>query len=476
MIVDSVPHPGPRLPSRDAEGGTMAEQPLTGPLTVVDLPDGTKAPFYVVPFDAEGACSGPRAAGDAIADAAGATDVFLFSHGWNNDWGAATARYYDFLHQYSALRAQRWEPPTRPYKPVLVGVFWPSEALVSDDREAPAIAADQGLTAERLAEEAAARTELQAVADRLPATDRARFYELADRPTGLSGAEVDELAGLVAPALAGPPDELGDPGDPPSPQELRAIWAQLPAAAGGPVSTDAGGFVDDGGPVAAAPEAAGFLDLVKKLDPRQLIRAATVLLMKDRAGRVGGRGVAELLRRLVDASPEVRVHLIGHSYGAKVVLSALCAGAAPSRPVESVLLLQPALSALCFATSVDDTGRPGGYRTALQRSRQPVLTTFSSHDFPLTKVFHLAVRRASDLGEAVIAGAPLPSKYAALGGFGPYGCDADCVVVQPAAPPAGYPLGGPKRIVAVQGDRVIAGHGAVTNPTTAWMLLDQVMA
>ena len=76
--------------------------------------------------------------------------------------------------------------------------------------------------------------------------------------------------------------------------------------------------------------------------------------------------------------------------------------------------------------------------------------------------------------ETVIAGTPLPSKYAALGGFGPYGCDADSVVVQPTGPPEDYPLGGPKRIVAIQGDTIISGHGAVTGPATAWMLLDQV--
>jgi hypothetical protein len=49
-------------------------------------------------------------------------------------------------------------------------------------------------------------------------------------------------------------------------------------------------------------------------------------------------------------------------------------------------------------------------------------------------------------------------------------------VVQPAAPPDRYALGGPKRIVAVQGDSVISGHGDVANPATAWMLLDQVMS
>jgi pimeloyl-ACP methyl ester carboxylesterase len=201
-----------------------------------------------------------------------------------------------------------------------------------------------------------------------------------------------------------------------------------------------------------------------------------VLLMKDRAGRVGARGVHDLLGRLVGASPDVRVHLIGHSYGCRVVLSALCAGDPPVRPVDSVLLLEPATSALCFATDVDGSGRPGGYRPALERSRQPILTTFSGHDVPLTKLFHFAARRASDLGDAVIAGTPLPSRYAALGGFGPYGCDADSVVVPPATPPQAYPLGGPKRVIAVQGDSVISGHGDVANPATAWMLLDQVMS
>ncbi|HST67735.1 MAG TPA: hypothetical protein VLM05_21370 [Mycobacteriales bacterium] len=454
----------------------MADQPLTGPITTVQLQDGTTVPFYVVPFDADGACSGPRAAADAVADAAGATDVFLFSHGWNNNWKDATDRYYDFLHQFSALRGQRWEPPTRPYRPVLVGIFWPSEALVSGDDQAPDIAAETGLPADRLAAAGAQRSELDLLAQRIPAADRERFYELADAGS-LDDAAADELTALLAPALAGPPDELGDPGEPPTPKDLKVIWEQLPAGgSGGPVSTDTGGLIDDGAPAGPGPETAGLLDVLKKLDPRQLVRAATVLLMKDRAGRVGARGVHDLLGRLVAASPDVRVHLVGHSYGGKVVLSALCAGDPPVRPVDSVLLLEPAMSALCFATDVDGTGRPGGYRAALERSRLPILTTFSGHDVPLTKLFHLAVRRASDLGEAVIAGVPLPSRYAALGGFGPYGCDADSVVVQPAAAPAGYPLSGPKRVVAVQGDSIISGHGAVTNPATAWMLLDQVMS
>ena len=91
----------------------------------------------------------------------------------------------------------------------------------------------------------------------------------------------------------------------------------------------------------------------------------------------------------------------------------------------------------------------------------------------------LALRSTRDAPEVVaevvsreLAALAPPTR--ALGGFGPHGADDDTVVVQPATPPAGYPVVG-KRVVAVQADSVISGHGAITNPATAWMLLDQVM-
>lgn len=64
--------------------------------------------------------------------------------------------------------------------------------------------------------------------------------------------------------------------------------------------------------------------------------------------------------------------------------------------------------------------RTGGYRAALRYVQKPIYSTFSSHDVPLTKLFHLAVVRDSDWGEIRIAGVP-PSKFVALGGFGPGG-------------------------------------------------------
>jgi pimeloyl-ACP methyl ester carboxylesterase len=231
------------------------------------------------------------------------------------------------------------------------------------------------------------------------------------------------------------------------------------------------------------PASAGALSF---LDPRAIVRLATVLQMKDRAGTVGAVGVGPLLRDLLAAGEgTARVHLVGHSYGGKVVLAALCHQPLP-RPVNSLLLLQPAVSYLCFAAAVPDLGRPGGYRTALERVELPIMTTFSARDFPLTRVFHLAVRRWSDLGEGPVAaparepGLPraalAPNRYAALGGYGPGGCSAgECSEIAMRAPGEHYDLGPDQpRLLALRGDDYIADHGDVGIPATWWALLNQV--
>jgi pimeloyl-ACP methyl ester carboxylesterase len=193
--------------------------------------------------------------------------------------------------------------------------------------------------------------------------------------------------------------------------------------------------------------------------------------MKDRAGRVGARGVSRLLEDVL-AATTAPVHLVGHSYGCKVVMSALCRLSGAARQVESALLLQPAMSHLAFASDVPGLGAPGGYRPALERSFQPIRATYSRFDEPLTKFFHLAARRASDLGELRIAGAP-PSRYSALGGFGP--ADGQGVArVSAEAPGTRYELPAGSRIVGVEASNVISSHSDINNRATWWMLADQV--
>ena len=380
----------------------------------------------------------------------------------------ATTRYRDFIARYAEERRRRWDPPTRPYQPLMAGVFWPSTALVAPWERAPDIAVDAGIPE---------MEEVGVLSEELGSDEAEQLRELAGR-TQLDDDQAAELAALLSPLTSGD-DEIGAEASPPSADELLELWSvagrELRPAGGG--RREDGGFItEDGGSITedtvGAPATALSLG---KLDPRQAIRLTTVRVMKDRAGRVGATGVAKMLRDLIAASEESRVRLIGHSYGAKVMLSALSVDPAPKRPVASVLLLQPAVSCLCFATNAGGKGRPGGYRPSLARIQGSLLTTFSRHDAALTRFFHLAVRRKADLGEARIAGAP-PSRFAALGGFGPHGPGAEIPPIKARPPGDPYPkpaAGTP--ILAVDASEVIAGHGDVTNPATAWALLSQVM-
>lgn len=434
---------------------------INGPWKTVTGPGGGTAPFYMIRFDKRGVCTSPASLRHLVKACAEATDVFLFSHGWNNDWAGATQRYEQFIEQFTRVRGRQWQPPTRDFRPVLVGVHWPSTVLVPDDERGPDIAGGDPR------QPVAADLGLDVLAEGLDGDQAARFYELADR-SELTGADALEFATLLAPVLAGPEDELGSgPEVAPEPEELVRLWSAMPSE-DPQEPTARGGFVDEApAPAGSDPQAAGWLD---KLNPLNVVRSATVLLMKDRAGRVGGAGVRTMLHGILDASPDSRVHLVGHSYGAKVVLSALAAGSAPSRQVESVLLLQPATSARCFADPHGEEAA-GGYRPALDRSRQPIMTTFSRHDVPLTKLFHFAARRASDKREAVIAGAP--PEFAALGGFGPQDTSS-VTVVDACTAPERYP-DTTREVLAIRADAVINGHGDVQNPDTAWALLCQVM-
>jgi hypothetical protein len=451
----------------------MPDPKAPEPYQVFDVGGGVQAPFYILQFDKQGRPENPQTRRQMLDRAVSTggvdpyTDIFVFSHGWNNDWKGATHAYDEFIRGF-AVQRQAAGGIGRDYRPLLVGAFWPSTALVFPWERAPKMAAPD-LAAEQ-EQQAALSAVLQELAAGLPADRAARFYALAASPELTDEAEQREFAGLMAAAYAGGgTDEVpgGDDGAVAG-DDVLGMWREqgrlsaAPAGSGGaprPVAGQPGG-----------PAIAGGLPL----DPRQAIRMFTVWQMKDRAGTVGFKGLGPVVRELL-ASSRARVHLIGHSFGCKVCLSALCSGPV-SRPVDSVLLMQPAISARCFAENARD-GRPGGFRVALERTRQPILSTFSKHDFPLTQAFHLAVRRADDCGELRIAGALSP--FAALGGFGADGCKSgECVVTPLRRVAEGtYPLDqAGVRIFCLQGDAIIGGHGDVSNEATWWALLQQAKA
>jgi hypothetical protein len=431
----------------------MPPQLSVGPYRSFETPEGKTFPYYIIPFDKNGACEGPRTRQHLIDSADSYTDIYLLSHGWNNDWTVATKRYEDFINGFLHLRRDRSLAVPEDYRPVLVGVFWPSQALEWFESETgPDIA-----TADPTEQDEAVRVTTETIRDiaqMIPDGSRERFYELAQAPR-LNRSDARGLATLLASVAA--PDDEGAREDGPSAEDLLTSASSIEEPE--PDLDEVGSVTDTNEALAAA---GGFLE---RLDPRNLLKPFTVWQMKDRAGVIGARGVAPLLEALL-ARSTARVHLIGHSYGCKVVMTAVSRPASLTRNVESALLLQPAVSHYAFASSVPGRNVPGGFCVALKRVNRPIVATFSPHDTALRRLFHLAVRRHDDLGELQAAAGAVP-KYGALGGFGPQASNS--TVVNISAVGSEYELSGSGRVIGVDGTGTIKGHGDISQPATWWM-------
>ena len=436
-----------------------------GPYRTLTSVEGEPFPYYIVPFDEDGLCAGPATQAHLLDHAAGYSDVFVFSHGWNNDWRTATERFESFITGFQQQRRSLGLAMPAGYKPLLVGVFWPSQALEWFDSETgPGFAGTDPALEDAAAQ--ASNSLLNEVARALPAAQRERFFALAQAPS-LDEAGARELADLLAGVLAtthGAADGEGVRPEAPRGADLLAAAQALSATSAEP-DWDAVGTI--GGANGEAPQAAGWSDIARKLDPRQLLKPFTVWQMKDRAGKVGARGVKALLEGLLKRS-EARVHVLGHSYGCKVVITAASALPDGLRPLHSALLLQPAVSQYAFSTTVPErTGVSGGFVPALRRVKTPVVATFSANDSALTRGFHLALRRHDDLGEQPTIAGTTASLYGALGGFGPQEDDAVVIDIHDPKQPYAWPTGG--RLVGVRGTRTISGHGDISNPSTWWL-------
>jgi hypothetical protein len=426
---------------------------------------GINLETWLVRFDKNGVCSSPDTRAALLAALAASLDapILFFSHGWNNDFSDAVSLYQRFLTRFQEVLQSH---PLPGPDPIFVGITWPSIWLPSESGPQLAGAGTAGVNP---------RSETDAVTkelvDILPEdTDWERFYQLI-HASRLSQSETRELAGLLKPALQ--PDDAGAPEAAVSEDKVVDTLNTLQASQGG---APARGNLDNIGTLkgtggAAGPGAAGLLSF---LDPRWAVRLASLYIMKDRAGRVGANGVATLLRDIQQRT-RAPLHIIGHSFGAKVMLSAIAAQAAGGPRARSLLLLQPAVSHLSFAQTVPGRPGPGGYRNVLDRVVNPIVATYSANDLPLHTIYHLALLRRGDLGDLEIAAAETmagnpPNAYAALGGYGPRGAGERLLDTIPG-PGEAIDLAG-RRIIGLDGSRAnrIDSHGGVATPFTAWTL------
>ncbi|MER6200803.1 serine-threonine protein kinase [Streptomyces sp. NPDC001586] len=342
-------------------------------------------PYAELTFDSEGDVD--RATQGTVARME-ATDVLVFAHGWNSDRSTATRLYDRFFAPFPGLVGSG-------VRLGYVGVVWPSMRFSDEpipDFDAPGALAEPGfgtaldpLTRRALGEFWPGRqAELDRVAELLEERPEsaAAFIEF--------GALVRELAGVDAvPAAAAPavPALFTD-----DVLEVCRALSRALAAAGAPADGANGADGIEGPGLAVGGALRGLWGGAK-----ELLRQATYYKMKKRAGVVGERGLGPVLAQLAGDRPALRFHLIGHSFGARVVSFALRALPDGARYVKSVTLLQGAFSHYAFADRLPHDRSTGGALRGLQRRVDgPVVACHSPHDSALKLFYPLASRMAGD--------------------------------------------------------------------------------
>jgi pimeloyl-ACP methyl ester carboxylesterase len=195
----------------------------------------------------------------------------------------------------------------------------------------------------------------------------------------------------------------------------------------------------------------------------QFLNLTTWYVMKNRSGVVGAGGLAKAVRRIKATSPTLRLHLVGHSLGGRLV--AACARsltAAPAVAVDSLTLLEAAFSHYGFSAD-NGKGQAGFFRPVVEKRavRGPLFATFSAQDRVVGKAYALASRLVGDNVQAVgDAGDP-------YGGIGRNGAQWTAeAVFEPLRRAGGtrytFP---PGKVVNLDGSGgIIKDHSDVTNP------------
>lgn len=411
-------------------------------------------PYWDLTFDADGDPD-PRQRDALVSGARSLTDLVLFSHGWNNDVSTANAFYDRFFAPFPGLL-----PGAANGLFGYAGVHWPSmrfsdEPIPDFPHTALAAAPAAGAGLEPATRAALLRVfpgrgqEVRRIAELLAARPQephavAEFTALVSRmtePAAGPGAASGTGDLLSIPAVHPPGLLEGDP------VAVCAAWADALEGAGCPVQPrpePPGGEALFGGIGARVWDGA-----------KEVLRQATYWSMRRRAGTIGEKGLGPVLGALAARAPGVRVHLVGHSFGARLVSFAL-RGLPPGAHVASVTLLQGAFSHYAFSGPLPFDAAGGALRGMQDRVTGPLLACWSRHDMALAVFYPLASRVAGEddsllgmdgrwgaLGHdgfQSLAGAPELELQGALGGALPArGCvsvDASSVV-RSGGPPAG---------------------------------------
>ncbi|MGH6944709.1 MAG: hypothetical protein ACREH6_10880 [Geminicoccaceae bacterium] len=369
-------------------------------------------PYFEAQFTKKGKPVDP-AEPEAVLAAARARridDLVVVSHGWNNDMADARTLYRALFEQVRGALDAGAAPGLAGRRIAVLGVLWPSKKFADDDL-IPGGAASFGDAVE--GQDVQRRLEdLKGTFDRPDAAPLERAKQLVPHLEGDPRAQ-REFVNLIRSVLPRPEDTADDASDVffdlPGDEVLRLL--EPPVLPGGGAPGGGGGALGIGlMEEAAAPPvggAAGIGDLFSGITAaaRRLLNYATYYQMKERAGKIGAGSLNPLVREIKGAGADLKVHLVGHSFGGRLVAAAAL-GAPGSRAagLASMTLLQAAFSHNGFALDFDGE-RDGFFREVVEKGKVagPILITYTKNDRAVGIAYPLASRfarqDASDFGD-----------------------------------------------------------------------------
>ena len=329
----------------------------------------------------------------------GATDAIFIAHGFRNDEADASTLYSTFLKNFRAHLSRPEFEQVAKRRFVVAGVYWPSKPFRETYGEnAP------GTRGLRNPHEAMAEVQNQ-IEDLKKGESPARRATLDKAEAMLPALEgnakkQDEFVKLVLSIVDGSTLDTTEGLPQVRKQKGSELLARLSDAPEEGTRGIGGLFGGIAGGVGA------FLNLTKWY------------VMKDRSGTVGAKGVATVVREFHDKYPDVRIHLVGHSLGGRLMVS--CAKALGDKPMlrpDSLLLLEAAFSHYGFSAD-NGRGKPGFFRDVITRKvvKGPFVSTFSAQDTVVGGPYSIMSRLAGDntreIGDA-------SDEYGGIGRNGP---------------------------------------------------------
>ena len=353
-------------------------------------------PFSAAHFDKDGAALSKQ----EVKLPESTTDVIVAAHGWNNTEEQADQLYNNLFTSFAAVASDQLQNK----KIAIVGVIWPSKKF-TDVVDAAVAEQARGGGAAFGTKAGAADETIKAKLDVIATMfDKKAAKKITSAKNQISKLEsdldarrkfVDELRGLFDESAA---DE----------EDNSALFFKLDGAVmleklkmPTPVVSSGGGSRGGAASIGARPAttpaggAAGLGDIFSgvKAGAIRFLNYLAYYEMKKRAGTVGQQGVGPMLDRL--ASSVQRIHLVGHSFGCRVMTAA--AAASTTDKLQSMSLLQAAFSHNGFSKSMN-----GFFRSVVDshRIKGPIVITYTANDRAVGIAYPVASRLSGTVASA----------------------------------------------------------------------------